>query len=59
MPERLKSPVLWIACLALFAFVTKTWMGWDIPQFDTFAELLLAVLVGFGVINNPTDKKHF
>ncbi len=59
MAERLKSPVLWLSCLALLAFVTKTWFGFEIPQFDTFAELFLAVLVAFGVVNNPTDKRHF
>ena len=59
MHVRLKSPVLWLSCLALFAFVAKVWVGWNIPQFDTFAELFLAVLVAFGVVNNPTDKKHF
>ena len=59
MPERLKSPVLWVSCLALLAFVAKTWFGFEIPQFDTFTELFLTVLVAFGVINNPTDQKHF
>lgn len=59
MAERLKSPVLWLSCLALVAFITKTWLGLEIPQFDTFAELVLAVLVAFGVVNNPTDKRHF
>ena len=59
MDKRLKSPVLWISCLSLLAFVTKTWMGFEIPQFDTFSELLLAVLVAFGVVNNPTDTRHF
>ena len=59
MKERFKSKVLWGALLALVAFVTKTWMGWEIPEFDTFAELLLAALAAFGVVNNPTDKSHF
>ncbi len=59
MKERFKSKVLWGALLALVAFVTKTWMGVEIPAFDTFAELLLAVLAAFGVLNNPTDKNHF
>ncbi len=59
MAERLKSPVLWLSCLALVAFVCKAWLGLEIPQFDTFAELVLAVLVAFGVVNNPTDKRHF
>ncbi len=59
MDKRWKSPILWASCLALFAFVMKTWVGWEIPQFDTFAELLLAALAALGVINNPTDREHF
>ena len=59
MSERLKSPVLWTSCLALLAFIAKTWLGFEIPKLDTFTELMLAVLVAFGVVNNPTDKRHF
>ena len=59
MLERLKSPVLWLAVGALIAFVTKNWLGFEIPRFDEFLELFLAVLVAFGVVNNPTDKNHF
>ncbi len=59
MQNRFKSYVLWMAVAALVAFVTKEWLGWEIPKFDEFVELLLTVLVGFGVVNNPTDKSHF
>lgn len=59
MQNRFKSYVLWMAVAALIAFVTKEWFGLEIPKFDEFVELLLTVLVGFGVVNNPTDKSHF
>ena len=59
MKERLKSPVLLLAVAALIAFITKNWIGFEIPDFDQFVELLLAVLVAFGVVNNPTDRNHF
>ncbi len=59
MQKRIQSPVLWLACAALFSFVMKNWVGWDIPRFDEFVDLLLAVLIAFGVVNNPTDKQHF
>lgn len=59
MLQRLKSPVLWLAVAALIAFITKEWLGFEIPKFDEFIELLLAVLIAFGVVNNPTDKEHF
>lgn len=59
MKDRIKSPVLWLSMAALIAFITKEWMGWEIPKFDEFVELLLAALMAFGVVNNPTDKQHF
>ena len=59
MKERFKSPVLWLAIFALVGFITKKWIGWEIPEFDTFVDLFLAVLVAFGVVNNPTDKQNF
>lgn len=59
MLERLKSPVLLLAVAALVSFITKEWIGFEIPKFDTFFELLLAVLVAFGIVNNPADKEHF
>lgn len=59
MQNRLKSPVLWISCASLFAFVLKVWVGWEIPGFDEFTELLLGVLIAFGVVNNPTDGERF
>ena len=59
MLERLKSPVLWLSVAALVSFITKEWFGFEIPKFDVFVELLLAVLVAFGIVNNPTDKNHF
>ena len=59
MQKRIQSPILWLACAALFSFVMKNWAGWEIPKFDEFVELLLAALAAFGVVNNPTDKQHF
>lgn len=59
MQNRLKSKVVWVSILALFYFVVKTWLGFEIPGWDMFVELLLAALVAFGVVNNPTDKNNF
>lgn len=57
--SRLKSPVLWTAVAALIFFITKNWIGFEIPGWDTFIELLIAALIGFGVVNDPTTKDHF
>jgi uncharacterized membrane protein len=59
MLERFKSPVVWTTLAALIAFVTKKWFGFEIPSFNEFVELLLAALIAFGIVNNPTDKKNF
>lgn len=59
MLSRLKSPVVWTTTAALIAFITKNWLGLEIPDFDVFIELLLGVLIAFGIVNNPTDKQHF
>ncbi|MDD6308221.1 MAG: holin [Clostridia bacterium] len=59
MQNRLKSPALWVAVAALIAFVAKNWLHHEIPGWDGFVELIMAVLMAFGIINNPTDKENF
>lgn len=54
--NRLKSWALWVSVAALIGFVTKTYLGYEIPQFDTLVNLILIVLSGFGIVNNPTEK---
>jgi uncharacterized membrane protein len=54
--NRWKSPVLWTALAALIFFVVKNWIGFEIPEWDTFVTLLVAALVGFGVVNSPDNK---
>jgi uncharacterized membrane protein len=57
--NRFKSWALWLSVAALISFVVKTYFGFEIPQFDTLVNMVLVVLAGFGIINNPTDKKNF
>jgi uncharacterized membrane protein len=54
--NRWKSWALWLSVAALIAFVSKTFFGYEIPQFDTLVNMILVVLAGFGIINNPTSK---
>lgn len=55
--NRFRSWALWTAIAALVIFVVKTATGYDLgPIWDELSDLLLPVLVGFGVINNPTNK---
>lgn len=57
--KRYKSWALWVAVAALIAFVSKTYFGYEIPEFDKLVNLVLTVLALFGIINNPTNKTGF
>lgn len=60
MQNRFKSWALWLSIAALIVYIIKTVWGLDISaQVDGFLNVLLPVLVGFGIVNNPTDSEHF
>ena len=60
MQSRLKSWALWMSVAALIVFCVKEFVGVDIGDtMNGFLNVLLPVLVGFGIINNPTDKNNF
>lgn len=57
--KRFKSWALWLAIAALVVFCVKEFAGIDIsPTVDGLMNVLLPVLVGFGIVNNPTDSKN-
>ena len=59
MRNRFKSWALWLAIGALIVFCVKQFTGMDISEnMDNFLNVLLPVLVGFGVVNNPTASKN-
>ena len=52
--EWYKSWALWMAIAALAAYIAKTFIHEDIaPWLNGLMDVLLPVLVGFGIINNP------
>ncbi|MBP5725909.1 MAG: holin [Clostridia bacterium] len=58
--NRFKSWALWLSIASLVAFLIKTFAHIDISEpLDEFLNYLLPVLVGFGIVNNPTDHDHF
>lgn len=58
--NRLKSWALWVSIAALVVFCVKEFAGIDIGEtVDGLLNVLLPVLVGFGVINDPTNKSGF
>ena len=57
MQNRFKSWALWTSVAALVVFCTKEFAGVDIQEtVDGLLNVLLPVLVAFGIINNPTDS---
>ena len=60
MQNRFRSWALWTSIAALVVFCAKEFAGLDISNtVDGLLNVLLPVLVGFGIINNPTDSKNF
>jgi len=56
--SRFKSWALWLALAALVVFCVKTFTGIDISeQTNAFLNLLLPILMAFGIVNDPTNKK--
>lgn len=57
--NRLKSWALWLAVAALVIFCVKEFAGIDISDtINGLLDVLLPVLVAFGIVNNPTDSAN-
>ena len=55
--SRFKSWALWLSIASLIGFCVKEFAGIDISAtLDGLLNVLLPVLVAFGIVNNPTDK---
>ena len=58
--NRFKSWAVWVSIGALIVFCTKEFAGIDISStVNGLLDVLLPILVAFGIVNNPTDKNHF
>lgn len=58
--NRFKSWAVWLSIGSLIVFCTKEFGGIDISgTVDGLLDVLLPLLVAFGIVNNPTDSKHF
>ena len=61
---RWRSFPVWAALLPIIVILGDTYGLWDIIHMsqDTFTKLFISIgaaLVGFGILNNPTDKENF
>lgn len=55
--KKYKSWALWLAVAALVVFCVKEFAGIDISKtVNGLLNVLLPVLVGFGIVNNPNCK---
>jgi uncharacterized membrane protein len=55
--KKYQSWALWLAVAALIVFCVKEFAGFDISKtVDGLLNVLLPVLVGFGIVNNPNSK---
>ena len=58
--NRFKSWAVWLSIGALVVFCVKEFAGVDISgTVDGFLDVLLPLLVAFGIVNNPTDRQNF
>ena len=58
--NRFKSWAVWVSIGALVVFCVKEFTGVDISEtVDGLLNVMLPVLVAFGIVNNPTDSEHF
>ena len=58
--NRFKSWAVWVSIGALVIFCAKEFAGIDISStVNGLLDVLLPLLVAFGIVNNPTDKNHF
>ena len=56
---RFRSWALWVSLAALIVFCVKEFAGVDISEtVNGLLDVLLPVLIAFGVVNNPTDRSH-
>lgn len=57
LKKRMKSWAMWLSLGALLIFVAKEFAGIDISEtVNGLLNVLLPVLVGFGIVNDPTNK---
>ena len=58
--NRFRSWAVWLAIGALVVFCAKEFGGIDISgKVNGLLDALLPLLIAFGIVNNPTDNKHF
>jgi uncharacterized membrane protein len=55
--SRLKDRMTLLAIFTLVLFILKTYCKIEVPEADELINLLMIVLIGLGIVNNPTTKQ--
>ena len=57
--SRWRSKAAWAGIAALIAFVAKTWIGFEIPGWDEFINIVFTILIAFDLFNDPKNKTGY
>ncbi len=62
--ERLKSWAVWLSVLGAVGVILNATgvfekLGLDSTSWDVIINAIGSILIGFGILNNPTDKTAF
>ena len=62
--ERLKSWAVWVSVLGALGVILNATgvfekLGLDSASWDILINAVGSILIGFGILNNPTDKTGF
>ena len=57
--NRWRSPVAWAGIAAAVFMIVKSWVGFEIPNWDGIVTTLISAFIAFGVLNNPERKDGF
>lgn len=60
MKEKMGSPVMWLAIVALLIVILKDFFGIDtMGAVNEFSDVVLGLVAAFGILNNPNDRSGF
>lgn len=59
MQNRFRSKTAWMSVFLLIGFILKNYYQINMPNYNELIDLIMSVLIGFGIFNNPTDGKGY
>ena len=64
MQNRLQSKVVWVSVASLVLLILKNYglldnLGLTVESYNEIVDSIVAILVLFGILNNPNSKDNF